>query len=159
MNTFNGAVSSWDTATPPHSGARQPLGLTFATRLQREWHFWWGALCRAPLWGGCWCLASRRPHQKCHSRSRGVEKVEKCDLTFDGKQIKYCFPCSVGMQITTFATPPDREWHFCGGMLWHPFFATLIYLFIYLSIYILIYYLFIYLLLYTLYYKYIIVYS
>ena len=67
--------------------------------------------------GGCWCLATRRPHQKCHSRCRGVATVEKCVLMFDGKQITYCFPCSVGMQIMTFSTPLMKYEHFLWGRL------------------------------------------
>ena len=148
---------------PPHCGARHPLWLWLLQHVCSESDTFDEATRRVTprtVVGGCCFLATRRPHQKCYSRCRGVAKVETYTLTFHGNQIKYWFPCSVGMQIMTFATPPDREWHFCGGMLWHPFFAMLFYLFIYLSIYILIYlsiYLFIYLLLYTLYYKYIIV--
>ena len=47
-----------------------------------------------------------------HSRSRGVAKITFRIPMLHGSPFLFCFPCSVGVELTQFATAPQREGDF-----------------------------------------------
>ena len=57
--------------------------------------------------------ANSPPLKKCHFYRRGQDDSENVILTLHGKHKKMCFIRSMGSTFSTFATPPQRNDHFC----------------------------------------------